>query len=79
MFIKIENAYVNLSMVTGVYEKNDGTCVIYYINKKTFDLKCGIDEFIKEVERQVMLPINKLIAKSTIEDRFELMDLDLEE
>lgn len=83
MFVRIKNTYINLSLITGVYENKSGTCIIYCINKNTYDIECTLDEFIKEIEKQAMLPINKLFAKSSIQDRFNIQDrfklMDLEE
>ena len=77
MFVKIQDDYINVDCIVDINVKNDTGCKIYFINgtSSTYE-NITPEDFMKEVEKQAMIPINRLVAKSTIQDRFKLMDLD---
>jgi len=75
IWVKIEDSYINMSLITDMCNQEDGGCKVYFINKTTSVFGINVDELMGEVKKQLEAPLNKLIAEQTIEDRFQLMDM----
>lgn len=76
MFIKIEDDYINMDLVIDICPTSEGGCKVCFINKLKSTFEISADEFMREFEKQATLPINKMIVKPTIKNRFELMDFE---
>ena len=74
MFIKIQNNYINLSLVTRISCYNN-CLTIRYVNKTSTDFEMTIDEFEKILKQQAKNVINQITPEEKIIDRFSIMDL----